>query len=173
MAARGPTRPRRAPPSPRRTAVHLSVKNAVSTGALAAALLLAGVEGASAQAAGGGNQPAPPPIVALRKALMISNQQHMAALRALLSGEVNLPLHILKHTQALADNGMMLGQLFPEGGVTTHATSPALPEIWSNKDDFAAKARAFADATKNLNAIAQRGFNDQTLEALNQVQPTC
>ena len=152
--------------------MHLSVKNAVSTGALALALLLGGAPDLAAQAAGGG-QPATPSIVALRKAIMVSNQQHIAALRALLSGEVNLPLHILKHTQALADNGMMLGQLFPEGGVTTHATSRAKAEIWGNKDDFSAKARAFADATKNLNAIAQRGFNDQTLEALNAVGPTC
>ena len=155
--------------------MHLSVKNVVSTGALAAALLLGGVEGASAQAAGGGGQqrPADPPIVALRKALMRTNTQHMAALRALLSGEVNLPLHVLKHTQALAENGTMLGQLFPEEGVTTHAQSRAKAEIWTNKDDFAAEVRAFADATRNLNAIAQRGFNDQTLAALNEVQPTC
>jgi cytochrome c556 len=155
----------------------MSVKQIVSTGALAAALLVGGVQGIAAQApagGGGGQQaPAPPPIVALRKALMMSNQQHIAALRALLSGELNLPLHILKHTQALADNGAMLGALFPSSGVTTHALSRAKPEIWSNSADFTAKVQAFADATKNLNAIAQRGFNDQTLTALNAVQPTC
>jgi cytochrome c556 len=153
------------------------VKQVVTTGALAAALLIGGVQGVAAQTAGGGGggqqQPAPPPIVALRKALMNSNAQHIGALRALLSGEVNLPLHILKHTQALADNGQMIGQLFPEGGVTTHALSRAKAEIWSNKADFETKVKAFADATRNLNAIAQRGFNDQTLAALNQVQPTC
>ena len=156
--------------------MHLSAKNIVTTGALAAALLLGGVQGVAAQAApaaGGQQAPAPPPIVALRKALMNSNTQHIAALRALLGGEVNLPLHILKHTQALADNGAMLGALFPEGGVTTHALSRAKPEIWSDKAGFAARVQAFADATKNLNAIAQRGFNAQTLEALNAVQPTC
>jgi cytochrome c556 len=153
------------------------VKQVVTTGALATALLFGGAPGVAAQAAAGGGggqqQPAAPPIVALRKALMNANVQHVGALRALLSGEVNLPLHILRHTQALADNGAMLGALFPEGGVTTHAMSRAKPEIWSAKDDFAAKVKAFADATRNLNAIAQRGFNDQTLEALNAVQPTC
>jgi cytochrome c556 len=153
------------------------VKQVVTTGALAATLLLGGVQGVAAQAAAGGGggqqQPAAPPIVALRKALMNSNVQHVAALRALLGGEVNLPLHILKHTQALADNGAMIGQLFPEGGVTTHAMSRAKAEIWSDKEGFATRVRAFADATKNLNAVAQRGFNDQTLEALNAVQPTC
>lgn len=156
--------------------MHLSVKNIVSTGALAAALLLGGVEGVAAQAAaGGGGQQAPaaPPIVALRKALMNSNGQHIAALRALLGGELNLPLHILKHTQALADNGAMLGALFPQGAVTTHAMSRAKAEIWSDAEGFTTRVRAFADATKNLNAIAQRGFNNQTLEALNAVQPTC
>jgi len=156
--------------------VHSSVKQFVSTGALAAALLLGGAQGVAAQAAGGGQQaqqPAPPPIVALRKAVMQSNTQHIAALRALLGGELNLPLHILKHTQALADNGAMMGTIFPADGVTTHALSRAKPEIWSNGADFAAKVKAFADATRNLNAVAQRGFNDQTLEALNAVQPTC
>ncbi|MNC99054.1 Cytochrome C' [compost metagenome] len=51
--------------------------------------------------------------------------------------------------------------------------SRAKSEIWSDKEGFATRVRAFADATKNLNAIAQRGFNNQTLEALNAVQPTC
>jgi cytochrome c556 len=153
------------------------VKHIVSTGALAVALLLGGAQGVAAQAAGGGGggqqAPAPPPIVALRKALMQSNVQHMGALRALLGGELNLPLHILKHTQALADNGAMMAAIFPADGVTTHPLSRAKGEIWSNNADFQAKVKAFADATKNLNAIAQRGFNDQTLEALNAVQPTC
>jgi cytochrome c556 len=104
---------------------------------------------------------------------MNSNTQHIAALRALLAGEVNLPFHILKHTKALADNGTMLGALFPQGEVTTHPLSRAKAEIWSDQEGFATRVRAFADATKTLNVIAQRGFNDQTLEALNAVQSTC
>ena len=41
-----------------------------------------------------------------------------------------------------------------------------MDEIWSKKDEF-------ADATRTLNAIAQRGFNDQTLAALTAVRQTC
>lgn len=146
--------------------MHLSVKYIVTTGALATALLLGGTESAVAQA--GGDAPA---IVTLRKALMQSNVQHVNALRALLSGDVNLPLHVLKHTAALEDNGFMLRQLFTEG--STHASSRAMDDIWSNGEEFAARARAFATATENLNAVAQRGFNDQTEAALTAMRQTC
>jgi cytochrome c556 len=144
--------------------VHLSVKNVASAGALAAVLLVGGVQEVAAQQAD-------PAIVTLRKSLMVSNQQHIAALRALLSGDVNLPLHILKHTAALQANGEMLGQLFPEGSM--HASSRAVEAIWSDSEGFTQRVRAFADATRNLNAVAQRGFNDQTVEALSAIGPTC
>ena len=48
-----------------------------------------------------------------------------------------------------------------------------MDEIWSKKDEFAARVTAFADAIRTLNAIAQRDFNDQTLAALTAVRQTC
>ena len=145
--------------------MHLSVKHVASAGALAAVLLLGGVQDAAAQ------QEDTPAIVSLRKALMVSNQQHVRALRALLGGDLNLPLHILRHAAVMEYNGQVLSQLFPEG--STHPASRATDEIWDDEEGFAARVQAFADATRNLNAVAQRGFNAQTLEALDAVQPTC
>ena len=139
---------------------------------VAAAMFVGSVASLSAQATGGGgNQPADPPIVVYRKTLMNSNTQHMGALRALLSGQLNLPLDILHHTAALEASGKMFANIFPEE--STHANSRALEEIWTNKDDFAQKVQAFTRATQNLNAVAQRGFNDQTMAALTAVQQTC
>jgi len=140
------------------------VKNLAAAGALVA-VLIGGAQEVAAQ------QQDSPAIVTLRKALMRSNQQHIGALRNLLSGEVHLPLHILKHTAAMEDNGKMLGDLFPEGSM--HSTSRAPDAIWDDAEGFASALQAFADATRNLNRVAQRGFNDQTLEALGAVGPTC
>lgn len=145
--------------------MQLSVKHVASAGVLAVVLLLGGIQGAAAQ------QEDTPAIVSLRRALMVSNQQHVRALRDLLSGDLNLPLHVLRHAAAMEGNGQMLSQLFPEG--STHPTSRATDQIWDDEEGFTARVQAFADATMNLNRTAQRGFNDQTLEALGAVQSMC
>lgn len=145
--------------------MRLSVKHFASAGALAAAVLLGGTQDAAAQ------QEDLPAIVSLRKALMVSNQQHVRALGALLSGELNMPLHILRHAEVMEYNGRMLSQLFPEG--STNPASRATDQIWDDEEGFAARVQAFADATRDLNRVAQRGFNDQTAEALATVRATC
>ena len=48
-----------------------------------------------------------------------------------------------------------------------------MDEIWTKKDEFAARVTAFADVTRTLNEVAQRGFNDQTLAALTPVRQSC
>ena len=137
---------------------------------MAGAVLVGNAGNLSAQ--GGGNrQAADPPVVAYRKAMMRSNSAHVNSLRALLSGELDLPAHVLRHTAALEANGKMSAHIFPEGW--THPSSRAMDEIWTKKDDFAARVTAFTDATRTLNEIAQRGFNDQTLAALTTVRQTC
>ena len=150
--------------------MHGPVKRWIAAAAVVGAMLVGDAGNLSAQ--GGGNrQAADPPVVAYRKAMMSSNSAHVNSLRALLSGELDLPSHVLRHTAALEANGKIFAHLFPEG--STHPNSRAMDEIWTKKDEFAARVTAFADATRTLNEIAQRGFDDQTLDALTAVRQTC
>ena len=80
-----------------------SAKRLLGAGALAAVLLLSSAQAATAQ--GGGRRAADPPAIAYRKAMMAANQQHIAAMRALLSGEISHPADIQMHADALADIG--------------------------------------------------------------------
>jgi cytochrome c556 len=153
----------------------------ILTGAAVAAAVVLVIPGSASAQQAGGNQPADPAIVVIRKALMNSNTQHMAAIRALVSADLNLPDHIKKHAQALADNGKLLAtqsssadyDLFPPG--STHANSRAMEEIWSNKEGFTERVRAFQVATANLSELVQRGnpTKEQITAALTPVQQSC
>jgi cytochrome c556 len=161
--------------------VHGQVSRFMSAAAVAAAIVLGTPDGASAQAAGGNQQaPASPAIVAYRKALMNSNTQHMNALRALVSADVDLPDQIKLHARALADNGKLVStqsasadyDMFPPG--STHATSRATEAIWADRPGFSERVRAFQTATAALNEIAQRGgTKEQITTALTPVQQSC
>jgi cytochrome c556 len=154
----------------------------MAAAAVAGAILLGTTEHLAAQAGGGGaQQPAAPAIVVYRKALMNSNTQHMNALRALVTADVDLPDHLKKHAQALADNGKLMStqsasadyDLFPPG--STDASSRAMDEIWSNKEGFTERVRAFQVATSKLNDLVQRGnpTKEQISAALTPVQQSC
>jgi len=152
----------------------------MSAAAVAAAIVLGTPGSASAQAAGGNQAPASPAIVAYRKALMNSNTQHMNALRALVSADVNLPDHIKLHARALADNGKLVAtqsasadyDMFPPA--STHATSRATDAIWADREGFTQRVRAFQTATAALNEIAQSGgTKEQITAALTPVQQSC
>ena len=103
--------------------------------------------------------------------MMVANRQHIAAMRALLSGELSHPSDVQMHAEALADIGWMFAGLFPEG--STDPTSRAMDEIWTMKEDFAAKVTAFRDATQGLKETAEGGDDAATLEALTAVGGTC
>lgn len=145
---------------------------------MAAAMIVASASGLSAQSAQGGS--AEPAIVAYRQALMNTNAQHLASLRTLLAAEdLNLPDHIRKHALALAENGKLLrsqtvagtSDVFPEG--SAHPASRALDVIWTDRDAFLERARAFAYAAEKLNEAAQRGAKDEVRAALTEVQQSC
>lgn len=150
----------------------------MSAAAMTAALLVGGTGSVAAQA-GGGNAPADPAVVAYRKALMNSNGQHLRTLRALLSGDINLPYAVLEETAAFVTTAGLLSHHteadyfdpFPPG--SADPSSRAKDEVWSDADGFAERMDAFAAAVRQLNAVAQRGMNAKTLEALGEVQATC
>jgi len=154
--------------------VRLPVKGWTIAIVAAGAILFGDAASLSAQA--GDEAPA---IVAYRKAIMNSNSRNLASLRALVSGEVDLPDHIRMRAAALAENGrMMMTQaiagthdVFPEGSL--HSTSRASEEIWARSGDFTEANRAFAVAASNLETVAQRGSMDEIQEALTATQQTC
>lgn len=142
--------------------------------AFAAAMMLGSAGNAAAQAAAGGAaRPPDPPVIAYRKAMMQVNSQHQAALRALLSGQTvgTTDEDIEMHVEALANQGEMFSRIFPEG--STGPTSRAMDEIWTKKDEFAARVKAFADATNALKDTADKSDNAATLAALAAVGQTC
>ena len=150
----------------------------VAVAAVATAALFAGAGNVSAQGGGGGGggggaqQPPDPPIVAYRKAMMQTNTQHMAAIRALLAdGGLGDWEQVEMHTEALANNGIMFPKMFPAG--STAPTSRALDDIWTKSDEFATRLKAFADATTALKAAADKEDKAATTAALQGVQQTC
>jgi cytochrome c556 len=168
--------------------MHVPVKKWTTSAVIAAAVLVGSAETLWAQAAPAAPAPsaqaAAPPIVVYRKALMNSNTQHMAALRALTSGEVQLPDHIRMNAAALRENAVLLAKgvngntdLFPAGSL--HALSRATPKIWQEGEggtgvEFAWRAQAFQETATTLFQLAQRGAPvEQIREAVGRVQVTC
>jgi cytochrome c556 len=103
--------------------------------------------------------------------MMVANQQHIAEMRALLSGEISHPDDIQMHADALADWGWMLAGLFPEG--SAGPTSRTMEDAWTMEEDFAARVKAFRDATWALKTTAEEGDNAATLAAVTAVNGTC
>jgi cytochrome c556 len=149
----------------------------VAAAAFAAAALFAGAGQLSAQGGGGGGgggaqQNPDPPIVAYRKAMMQMNGQHLTAIRTQLAdGGLGNWEDVEMHAEAMANQGKMWSHMWPAG--STAPTSRAMDEIWSKPDDFAAKVKAFADATVALKAAADKEDKAATLAAAQGVQGTC
>jgi cytochrome c556 len=160
--------------------VNGSAKRLVGAFALATGLALGGVQALAAQGGGGGGggggaaAPADPPIVAYRKAMMQSNVQHQAALRALLQNNApvgNSKDAIKMHAAALENNGKMFMDMWPEG--STAPTSRAKAEIWTDKAGFEARLKDFRDKSAALDEAAEKGDNAATLAAFTAFGATC
>lgn len=136
--------------------------------ALVPALALAAVtaSGAAAQ-----DQPEAPPLSRYRAALMLSLQEHNAALRLLLSGDVARPEHVALHARAVHESLAMTAVSFPEG--SGGAGTRALPAIWENWDDFAARLEAARASGEALRAAAEAGDMEGTAAALREVGQSC
>ena len=158
------------------------VRKWMASAVLGAAMLVGSAETLSAQAApagGGQAAPASPPIVVYRKALMNANVQHMAALRALSSGELELPDQVRKHAAALRENAVLtlknnggIHDLFPPGSL--HATSRATAKIWDEPEEFTWRALAFQETASALFEVARGGGSAaQIRDAVGKVQVTC
>ena len=114
-----------------------------------AALVIALPEGVSAQ------EPEPTPETEYRIALMTSLQNHMRALGALVSGDVDYAGHVQFHASAVQGIATMAGDAFPAG--TAGEGSRSSDAIWENWDSFTEKLQVLVTGAAALDAAAQSG----------------
>lgn len=125
---------------------------------LAAAVLVALPAVAYAQAS-------PNELLAARKAAMQSAGAHMAAVNAVVRGESNARALVKNHANALAGLGGAMPGLFADGtGPDKVQNTKAKAEAFTNKADFAAKAKALQDEAVKLAAAAE-GTDAAALQA--------
>ena len=111
------------------------------------------------------------PETQYRKALMTSLQNHMRALGALVSGDVDYAGHVQTHASAVHGIAEMAGDAFPEG--TAGEGSRSSEAIWENWDAFNDKLRTLQEGAAALNAAAQAGDMDALAAARGQVGGSC
>lgn len=131
--------------------------------ALLSACILAPSEGVSGQE--------PSPIAEYRQGLMSALASHTGGLRAILGGDVAEPDHVVLHARAVGDLGEMLQGVWPvgSGGEGTRA----LPEIWTDQDDFEERLAALRDATARLRQVAEAGDREGVGSAMQELGQTC
>lgn len=78
---------------------------------------------------------------------------HMQSAADILRQKVPHQAHLTVHVDALAELARIADTLFPEGS----QGGEALPAIWENTDDFAAKLDAFEEAAVNLKTTVDNG----------------
>ena len=79
---------------------------------------------------------------------------HTTGFFGILQGKVPHAGHLPVHANALAELAKIAPSLFPAG---SGEDTDALPAIWENPEDFAAKLTAFEDAATNLAAAVAAG----------------
>ena len=79
---------------------------------------------------------------------------HTTGFFGILQGKVPHTGHLPVHANALAALAKIAPSLFPAG---SGEDTDALPAIWENPEDFAAKLTAFEDAATNLAAAVAAG----------------
>lgn len=117
------------------------------------------------------DRPERPPQSRYRAALMTSLQEHESALRLILSGEVGQPGHVALHARAMEEILTMAGVSFPEG--SGGEGTRALPAVWENWADFAARLEAAKASAAGLRAAAEAGDMEGAAAALREVGRSC
>jgi cytochrome c556 len=118
--------------------------------------------------------PSPGAIAKYRHEIMETTGGHMSALGMLVKGESDRKQDAVAHAEAIADLSKIAGDLFPEGsgpapGVETHAR----PEIWKDKDKFAAAMKNWQTESEELVAVAKKGDMDAFRAQFQDVGKAC
>jgi cytochrome c556 len=94
---------------------------------------------------------------------------HMQAIVDIIQGKVPHTAHLATHADALAALAEVADTLFPDGS----EGGDALPAIWENGEDFAAKLAAFKEAAANFKVAAASGDMAQVGGGLQQLGQAC
>lgn len=102
--------------------------------------------------------PTPARIVQYRRAVMEASDGHLVALGMIVKGESDRTADRLMHATALHDLATTLPTLFPEGTAAGNDTfeSDARPDIWTDKEKFAALVTTFEAETNKLVEAAKK-----------------
>ncbi|MBT8335804.1 MAG: cytochrome c [Gemmatimonadetes bacterium] len=141
-----------------------------STAPWALAVLFAGA-GLALPAHAAAQDVEPTPETEYRAALMVSLQNHMRALGALVAGDVAFSGHVQYHASAVHGIATMAGDAFPEG--SGGAGSRSADSIWEKWDAFLEKLQVLQDGAAALDAAAQAGDMAAVEEARGQVGSSC
>lgn len=105
-----------------------------------------------------------------RENVMSAIGGHMASAADIARGKVPHQAHFSMHVSALAELSTIADSLFPAGS----EGGDALPEIWQNPDDFAAKLDDFETAAADLKTAVDTGGDvGSAFQALGQSCKSC
>lgn len=100
----------------------------------------------------------PENVVKYRQTVMKAIGAHMGGIGAVLKGEVDYgPKHIEEHAEAINGMAQILADAFREDVGTSGGETAAKQEIWSDWNDFVAKAKGLEEAAGNLGDLAEGG----------------
>jgi cytochrome c556 len=120
---------------------------------------------------------APPPPAAIAKyrhEIMETIGGHMSTLSMVVKGESDRKQDAVTHAEAIADLSKIAGDLFPEGtGPAAAPDTHAKPEIWKDKDKFAAAMKNFQTQADDLVLAAKKGDMDVFRTQFQQVGKAC
>jgi cytochrome c556 len=98
-------------------------------------------------------------------------QANTQALNAVREGQVGAASHMLGRAVIIQQLATMLGDAFPAG--SAGEGSRALPAIWENQSEFAARVQAIQEASNALVEAARGGNAEQVQAAQGALQQTC
>jgi len=110
--------------------------------------------------------PAPAHVAKYRHTLMEAIGEHYGALMMIVKGETDRKQDAVAHAKAIADMAHMADGLFPAGsGPGPGVETKAKPEIWTDKEKFAAAMKRFGTEADKLVTVASMNdagaFNEQ------------
>lgn len=109
---------------------------------------------------------APDEIVSIRKAMMDLQQGVLGAMKAGVEQKADVK-PFMPGAKGLVSSSQVIATMFPPGTEKANDTK-ALPAVWSDKADFAAKGKALQDAAEKLVTLAdaddKAGFAAQFAE---------
>lgn len=124
---------------------------------------------AGAQAPG----PKPEQVIAYRQSLFKTIGWNFAPMGAMVKGSKSWDAAEFKRRSiAVAFAAVQLDEAFAAGS-DRGAVTDALPAIWENPDDFAAKLKAFRQTSNALRIAAAGGDQDRIKAAFGELRQTC